>query len=1378
MPGDDGAFSADDPLTSFAARLREYRKQSNEPSLRDLERLTRNLGHRCPRMTITAKLNAESKPSWEFVQVFVQACARHARKTLKQDELDNWHDAYQEMLYQLEAAKHGPEEQDHPASGSAVVPPTDAFVRVRDEYLKRLRQRYRRVELEVLTPLTEGGESPTMLLGEVFVPQLARANPPPVELPRELRRRLAAAGEVNGGDTPESVDRREIEQARKAYQDRPALPVLEIVASPGGQKLVLLGDPGAGKSTLARYLVMTLADMAEGGAAPVDLAPLADCLPLLVELRTYADPQWRYKTFLDLIDHLYEVEGLGLPRRHLEGYLRRGGSAVVIFDGLDEVFEPGLREQVTRQIDGFGARYPQVRVIVTSRATGYQQQRAILDAVGFAHYMLQDLTPKQIEAFAGTWYQVSCLDDPAEALRLRERLLDAVRNSAAVAELAGNPMLLTILAIIGRRKELPRERRAAYEHAVTVLVEQWDSTAKHLADHRADGGMPDLDAQEKLELLRLVARRMQEGKGGLAGNNLPSDKLFEEFVAYFKGELELAEDRARSAARILLAQLRERNFILAWFGAGVYGFVHRAFLEYLAADDIFQRFSRHEMTEGELIAVFQEHWRDPAWQEVLLLLAGMIPEAFAGQVIDALLAADPLWYQGTDPLPRHVLLAVGCLGEVRKRGRLTARSHAVAAAVISLLETVSEPFDYVLGMPVAQALERSALPVLASLGPNWAGRARYCNWYRIRGQFLGGTFPGSARSIAARIYVALIGTDGPARKVLRGLAEHGNPETIRGAAIQALAAGWHDEADTASWLRKRAVEDQSWYARRAAVQALAAGWHDEAGTASWLRKRAVEDADPEVRAAAIQALAADWHEDADTAPWLRERAVEDRDPEVRAAAIQALAADRHDDPQTVELLRRRAAEDARGSVCAAAVQALAAGQRDEAGTVLWLRECAVHHQVAEVRRAALHALAAGLQDGPEADELLRERAVEDEDPEVRGAAVQALAAGWHDDADIAPWLRKRIVDDKHANVRATAVQALSAGWHDDPHTPRLLRQRAVDDPDWYVRGTAVQALTAGWHDEPQILGLLRRRAVEDENWSVRRGLVRALAAGWHDDPATASWLRERIMRDSGTEVRGAALLALAVGWHDDPATVAWVRERATNDQSWQVRRAALQALATGWESDPDTAVLLRQRATDDRTEDVRGTALQALAIGWHDDPSIPSWLQERAIADRHWQVRRTALQALAGGWPDDPATASWFRERADADPDPEVRAAAQACGEGSLSRPTWTCGFVAQQIDDLVGHRRVVNEAPGIAHGEERGHKVYRLLGHHPDDRCLPGEFTVHLSGDPVGQRHVNGADHDDRPLDLRAETPQHPQIPREHLHDDPKHPGEIVAIA
>ncbi len=332
-------------------------------------------------------------------------------------------------------------------------------------------QRFQRVDLEVLTPLTEQGKHPEMLLGTVFVPQSIRADPPPVELPRELWRRLAEAGEISDRDLPGSVDKDMLVRIQRAYQDRPVFPVLDEVGAPAGQKLMLLGDPGAGKSTLARYLMLTLASVGTdhadaAGSSDKALGNLAGWLPLLIELRTYADPQWRDRTFLDLIGYLHATQNLGLPKAVLEAFLQQGGQALVIFDGLDEVFDPERREQITRQIEAFADRYRQVRVIVTSRVIGYQ--RAILDAAGFTHYMLQDLDPDQVKTFTTAWYRASWPDNPSEAARLNERLLGAVKDSAAVAELAGNPMLLTILAIIGRRRQLPRDRRNVYEHAVSV----------------------------------------------------------------------------------------------------------------------------------------------------------------------------------------------------------------------------------------------------------------------------------------------------------------------------------------------------------------------------------------------------------------------------------------------------------------------------------------------------------------------------------------------------------------------------------------------------------------------------------------------------------------------------------------------------------------------------------------------------------------------------------------------------------------------------------------------------------------------------------------------------------------------------------------------
>ena len=171
----------------------------------------------------------------------------------------------------------------------------------------------------------------------------------------------------------------------------------------------------------------------------------------------------------------------------------------------------------------------------------------------------------------------------------------------------------------------------------------------------------------------------------------------------------------------MLDQLRERNFILAQFGAGVYGFVHRALLEYLAAADIGQRFSHRELDEDELIGIVSRRWADPSWQEVLLLVTGMISEKFAARVIDSLLDADPLWNLRADPLPRHVLLAFRCLAEVRKPGLLAPQSRAVAGALISVLELAASDLRVTGDRALAETFEKTVLPALSVLGPHWAG---------------------------------------------------------------------------------------------------------------------------------------------------------------------------------------------------------------------------------------------------------------------------------------------------------------------------------------------------------------------------------------------------------------------------------------------------------------------------------------------------------------------------------------------------------------------------------------------------------------------------------------------------------------------------------
>jgi HEAT repeat protein len=978
-------------------------------------------------------------------------------------------------------------------------------------YLKQVQSHYRRLDLAVLTP-EELDEQLPVLLSQVFVAQGLRAEPPPVELSKELLRRLVDDGEIDPGGLPEGVDAERWARARAAYAQRPVRGVLDVLGEPDRRLVVLLGDPGSGKSTLARFVVLTLAG---GSCGPGALAGLAGWLPLLVELRAFARERAQCPTFLAYWERLYATEGLGLPAGVLEDYLGHDGRAVVVFDGLDEVFDPAEREAVARQIAGFAARYPRVRIVVTSRVIGYR--RVVLDAAGFAHYTVQDLDRVQIGEFVDGWYRLALHDRPGEANAWRERLLAAVDAVPSIRELAGNPMLLTILAVIGRRRELPRERCKVYEHAAAVLVEHWDVN-RHLEDAsvRADY----IDAEDRREMLRRVAARMQAGRAGLAGNHIRGADLVEEIEGYLRRRYGVDAASACRAARVMLARFRERNFVLTLYGGEVYGFVHRAFLEYFCADEIVGRFQRkQELPLDELIeGVVGEHWADEAWQEVILLIGGMVDERFSAQIVDYLVRrANPLWRLSPGKPPRNAALAARCLVEARNTGMAAAQGQAVLDMLIDLLKYFDDRSP---SACVGNFSEEEVLPALRSVGARWPDRRQYLDWFLTRGVSIAWT---PTSTLAAQAMEALFPDSSELRALLRAHAEHDSRWRVRRAAVQALASGWPGDSDTRALLVQH-VFDGDGSVRRAAVEGLASGWPGDSDTRDLLVRRALDDGDEDVREAAVQGLASGWPGDPDARDLFARRAADDVNWAVRRAAVQALASGWPGVPDTRALLARRAFDDGDGSV----------------------------------RRAAVEGLASGWPGDPETRDLLVRRALDDGDEDVREAAVQGLASGWPGDPDTHDLLVQRALDDGDEDVREAAVQGLASGWPGDPRTRDLFARRAADDVNWAVRRAAVQALASGWPGDPRTRDLLFQRAVDDADEDVRRTVVQGLASGWPGDPDTRDLLAQRAVDDADGSVRRTAVEGLAVGWPGDPDTRALLAQRAFTDGS--VREAALQAL--------------------------------------------------------------------------------------------------------------------------------------------------------------------------------------------------------------------------
>lgn len=888
----------------------------------------------------------------------------------------------------------------------------------RNRYSQRMRTKFSPVDLANLMP-AYADDPGRMVIRDVFVAQSVRENPPPVEIPKDLVEHLAKSGRSDAGDYSfEDLDEEQLETLRTTYVSQSPNPVLEVISAPGKRLLVLTGDPGSGKSTLLRYLLTGVIE------PPIDresrkvldwTLAFNDAFPLLIELRDFYALRRSNEcdSFLEYVCYMGKTDQWFLDDHAVDGFLQNGPS-LVMFDGLDEIFVGVDRDRVIQEIAGFAQRYASARIIVTSRPVGYKEK--VLREAGFSHFGIQDLDDEQIELFIQGWFSLTFPQQPQQAEQRIERVLGSVRQSKPIRLLAGNPMLLTIMALLAREEELPRERAKFYEKAVEVLCHHWDAN-RHLE-------LPEdryLNADDKKDLLRRIAMQMQLGKGGLKGNIIQEDDLEQEIQAYLIDEnWQPTVAEAKKAARRMIQQLRERNYILCLRGPRLYGFVHRTFLEYLTAAEYVRRFDRQpqQMTIDELIELFDQHCRDDDWREVLRLICGQIDERFVGRIVEHL-ASRTKFEMGErrTPLP-ELPLAIWCLNELRTVAKLGDTGDILLAAVVSLF--IAE--QVVLPQPFLQEVTESA----NELSVRWPGQRDIP--YKT-------ALPSQAwwHHVYWPKFAAAVLRD---QSAIRDLAIS-EQWAVRWGAIEALAEKWPDET-TRTFLAERAFQDADESPRIAALRALVDKWPDET-TRKLLAERAVQDTNTEHRISTIRVLADKWPDET-MRTLVAKRAVVDADEGPRMTALQALA-DKWPDETTRTLVTERAVQDADEGPRTVALQALANIWPDQTTRTL-LTERAVQDANIEPRNAALHGLADKWPDETSRT-FLAERAVQDADESPRMAALLELAEKWPDETT-RTLVAARAVQDSNSDVRSTALRILADKWPDET-TRALLNQFARTD---------------------------------------------------------------------------------------------------------------------------------------------------------------------------------------------------------------------------------------------------------------------------------------------------------------------------------------------
>ncbi|MFB6752534.1 HEAT repeat domain-containing protein [Streptomyces sp. NPDC056353] len=1174
------------------------------------------------------------------------------------------------------------------ATSSTEQSVTDAVV----HYAGRAVQAYGGLDLDVLAPVGEA--PPAVRLSEVFVAPTVRADPPPVQLSRELQRRVMESGGLLDDELLTGSDTDAFERLRNSYLERPEQCVVETLAGPSGRRAVLLGDPGAGKSTLIRYLTVMLTC----GELDGPLHLLKGLVPLVVGLRQYADDRWHHSSFEDFLDHQYSDFALGVPLAVRE-HLLAEGQALVIFDGLDEIFNVRVRTEAVQRIAGFAARWPATRILVTSRAIGYQ--RAVLDSAGFAHFKIQDLDDERISMFADRWYRNTCPDDVVLARERAERLMTAIETSRSLQEMAGNPLLLTILAVIGQHSSLPRNRRGAFEHAVKVLVTHWDEAAKMLKAPVPPAVADTLDVLgpgERLKLLRLVARTMQEGHNGIAGNHIHASDLERVFRDYLQ-QYALEPIQATLAARAMITQLYQRNFILAPYGGDIYGFVHRAFLEYLTAADIAHRYEddHHWTPEGLIDQVVSARAADPAWHEVLVLLIGQLDISEATAAIDRLLDLHTRRTAPTDA--RHVILALRALAEVDKIGALAAQSTAAVDAVTAILNTRGSKGPWLL---------EEAWSALASFGRYWAGREPYLRWYRLSGQFSPSDEPTAVLAFALKTddaelaalarccysgfdrltFLYVLGQRKPDDDAIRELVLREATllgYKVRSMALEVLGEVWKDRQDVRGFLITRAAEDPEARTRGTALEVLGAWWSDDDDIRDLLVQAAIHGNHPFVRGDALRTLGRQWHGCKDIRSVLIQRARDDQDDNTRGTALKTLGQHCTGYQDVLDFLIQCAAGGTDSVLCQQAIWVLG----ESVGGDDTIRDLLIQRAVGSsddgVRETALRALAKKWPGHGDVRQTLVRAVTDDPYPRVREAALQELGERWSGHERVCDLILRLVHDDADEGVRAAAAEVVGYRFRDDDDALGSLSRAATGDSQ-KVRESAVRVLAEQWAGRPEIRDLLVRACTDDVDGWTRATILRGLAEHWPDrrdvrelllgsvdhpyrytssnaldglrehwpdrDDARAILMRTVTEHDDFL-VGSAAMKVLAQRWMDRADVRAFVL-RAAMDPSHPYRRTVLNVLCEHWAYREDVRDILIRTASDHCDEDTRSQAVKVLALRWSDHEGVQELFRRLAVVDSGPDVRFSSLRwwVIKAGVDEGAALAG---TRAVEEPDPEVR---------------------------------------------------------------------------------------------------------------------------